>query len=135
MRTPLANERRNGHSARQPARERARALGAALQPALDVARAARATAAATPSSSAAKIAGRSVIANGAAAGEQPDAQAEAVDQQRAGVDDVQQHHEGDHAAGDQPRLHARATQRPGGQRDAAGAGGGEQPRGGQRRPS
>ena len=67
----------------------------------------------------------------AAAREQPDAEPDAVDQQRAGVDDVQQHHEGDHPAGDEPRLHARAPQRPRGQRDAAGAGGREQPRRGQ----
>ena len=62
----------------------------------------------------------------AASREQARGQADAVDQQRACIDHIQQHHERDHAAGHQTGLHPRAPQRPCGHRDAAGAGGREQ---------
>ena len=64
----------------------------------------------------------------AAARDHAGVEAEAADQQRAHVDAVEQDHEGRHAGGDVARLHARALQRPRGQRDAAGAGAREQPR-------
>ncbi len=64
----------------------------------------------------------------AAAGQQPEREAGAADDQRAHVDAVEQHEEGGHARGDGGALHARAAHRPGGQRDAAGAGAGQQPR-------
>ena len=66
-------------------------------------------------------------------GKDPEVEAEAADHQRGHVDAVQQRHEGDHPAGDDAPLHSRPPQRPRRQRDAAGAGGREQPRRGQAR--
>jgi len=63
--------------------------------------------------------------------ENPEIQAEANDHERRHVNAVEQNQECHHPARDDPRAHARAPQRPSRQRDSAGAGGGEQPRGGQ----
>ena len=65
----------------------------------------------------------------ATAGDDAGVEPEAAEQQRAHVDRVQEDHERRHAGGDVTRLHAGLLQRPGRQRDAAGAGAGEQARG------
>jgi hypothetical protein len=57
--------------------------------------------------------------------EHPEVQAETSDHQRPHEDRVQDGHERDHAASDDARLEPRSPQRPGRQRDAAGARGGE----------
>ena len=65
----------------------------------------------------------------AAARDDAGVEAEAAEQQRAHVDAVEQHHEGRHAGGDVARPPCPSLlQRPRRQRDAAGAGAGEQPR-------
>ena len=70
-----------------------------------------------------------MIANGCGPGMMPEVETQPVEHQGPHVHGVEQGQEGDHPAGDDPRLEPRAPQRPGRQRDPAGARGGEQARG------